>query len=359
MASIRKLKNGSFQVSAYLGKKRIRKCFRKKSEALKFKIHIENETLMKNNLGFIQPKIEIQKEIENFLAFRNDLRPNSIKKYTNFLRQFSIFCKKSNIIYVDDFSKEHARIFFNFLIQPRKDPKGSTERVLQAKPRTVNFYLTMAKRFFNEMKKKDLIKFNPFESIENIREEKKIPEYYSEDELKRFFNQPMKNSAKNAFVVLLNTGMRFGELANLQWADVDLENRLITIRHKENFSPKTINSNRVIPINDTLFDLLKKLYDESSKDIEDYVIKTEKGKKIRERNLYAYCNKIGKAAGISGSITLHKFRHTFASLLVKRGVRIEEIQKLLGHSSIKETLIYAHIEPQTLHSKVNLLNNLF
>lgn len=358
MASIRKLQNGSFQVSAYLGQKRIRKCFRKKTDAQKFKLEIENRLLHKNSNDQKSLRVEIKEEIENFLAYRSDLKPKSVKKYENFLRQFSIFCERSNIIYVDDFTKEHARIFYNILIQPRKDPKGSTERILKAKPKTINFYLTMARRFFKEMIKKDLIRTNPFDSIENIRVERKIPEYYSEDELKRFFNLPMKESARNAFLMFLNTGMRFGELANLQWSDIDMNNRLITIRSKDSFTPKTINSNRVIPMNDVVYKLLSALHNaETSKD--DYVIKTEKGKQIRERYLYAYCNKIGKAAGISGSITLHKFRHTFATLLVQRGVRIEEIQKLLGHSSIKETLIYAHIQPQTLHSKVNLLTNLF
>lgn len=357
MASIRKLQNGSFQVSAYIGQKRIRKCFRRKSDAQKFKLQIETQLTVKDSSNLTSRKTEIKTEIDNFLEFRNDLKPKSIKKYQNFLRQFLIFCERSNITFVDDFTREHARIFYNILIQPRQDPKGSTQRILKAKPKTINFYLSMARRFFREMIKKELIATNPFDAIDNIRVEKKIPEYYSENELKRFFGQPMKKSARNAFIMFLNTGMRFGELANLQWNDVDMINRLITIRSKDNFTPKTINSNRVIPMNDVVYDLLNTLYDENlNKD--DYVIKTENGKQIRERHLYAYCNKIGKAAGIRGAITLHKFRHTFATLLVQRGVRIEEIQKLLGHSSIKETLIYAHIQPQSLHSKVNLLTNI-
>lgn len=344
-------------MSAYIGQKRIRKCFRRKADAQKFKLQIETQLITIENQNFRYRKTEIKTEIDNFLAFRNDLKQKSIKKYENFLRQFSIFCERSDIIYVDDFTKEHARIFYNILVQPRQDPKGSTKRVLKAKPKTINFYLSMARRFFREMIKKELIATNPFDTVENIRVEKKIPEYYSEDELKRFFSQPMKESARNAFLMFLNTGMRFGELANLQWSDVDMTNKLLTIRAKDNFTPKTINSNRVVPMNDVVYNLLNNLYNEKL-NRDDYVIKTENGKQIRERHLYAYCNKIGKAAGISGKITLHKFRHTFATLLVQRGVRIEEIQKLLGHSSIKETLIYAHIQPQTLHSTVNLLTNI-
>lgn len=359
MATIRKLKNGSYQVSIYINKKRVRKCFQKWSEANAYKLKKENENLVSKKIsqGLLRPRAEIKSELHNILLSRPDLKPKTLVKYKNFVNQFQIFCEKLNIKYVDEFTNEHADIFYSVLVSPRKDPKGSTERILSAKPKTINFYLTMARRFFNDMMKRDLVVTNPFKHIQNLRAERKIPEYYTSEELKRFFNQEMKSSARNVFLMLLNTGMRFGELANLRWADIDFENKLITIRSRENFTPKTRNSNRIIPMNTTVFNILSSLYDKNIKD-EDFVMKSEKGQQIRERYLYGLCNKIGKKAEISGSINLHKFRHTFATHLVQRGVRIEEIQKLLGHSSIKETLIYAHVQPQSLHSKVNLLENL-
>jgi site-specific recombinase XerD len=80
---------------------------------------------------------------------------------------------------------------------------------------------------------------------------------------------------------------------------------------------------------------------------------------LRERKLYYVCNKIGKSAGVKGKISLHKYRHTFASQLVQNNVRIELIQKLLEHSSIKETMIYAHLKSDSLHDEVKILDRLF
>lgn len=362
MATIRKLKNDSYQVSGYIQNKRIRKCFPNYNEAKTFKLKLENESLLHKQIknGLVKPRIDIKSEILNIILSRIDIKPKTFVKYKYFVSQFQLFCENYKIVYADDFTKEHADIFNSILIRPRKDPKGSTDRILKAKPKTINFYLTMARSFFNELIKRDIINSNPFNHIKNLKAERKIPEYYSADELKRFFSQPMSEAVKNVFLMLLNSGMRFGELANLRWADIDLEQKLITIRERENFSPKTKNSNRTIPMNNVVYKLILSLY-EKNKNItsDDFVIKSEKGCQIRERYFYAVCNKIGKKAGIAGSINLHKFRHTFASHLVQRGVRIEELQKLLGHSSIKETLIYAHIQSQTLHSKVNLLENLF
>ena len=91
----------------------------------------------------------------------------------------------------------------------------------------------------------------------------------------------------------------------------------------------------------------------------DYPLCSVEGKKLRERKLYYVCQKIGTKAKISGKINLHKFRHTFASQLVQNNIRIEVVQKLLGHSSIKETMVYAHIRSECLHDDVKILDNLF
>ncbi len=70
------------------------------------------------------------------------------------------------------------------------------------------------------------------------------------------------------------------------------------------------------------------------------------------------CKKIAKEAGISSRAFLHKFRHTFATHLVRNRVPLERVQKLLGHSSITETLIYAHLIPDDMHEDVSVLNKL-
>lgn len=55
---------------------------------------------------------------------------------------------------------------------------------------------------------------------------------------------------------------------------------------------------------------------------------------------------------------IHKFRHTYATILVRKDVPLQEIKELLGHSSITETEIYTHNSSDHLHDKVNHLNNI-
>ncbi|MBR9978838.1 MAG: tyrosine-type recombinase/integrase [Bacteroidetes bacterium] len=89
-----------------------------------------------------------------------------------------------------------------------------------------------------------------------------------------------------------------------------------------------------------------------------YVFASPKGKQLRERLLLKVCKRIGEQAELTCRMFLHKFRHTFATYLVLDGVPLEDIKVLLGHSSIKETEIYAHHRPDDLHHQVRRLDGL-
>jgi integrase len=77
---------------------------------------------------------------------------------------------------------------------------------------------------------------------------------------------------------------------------------------------------------------------------------------------YQYQNNVSvsllSAAGIQAAATLHKFRHTYATLLILRGVPIQNIKELLGHSSVVQTEIYAHNKSDHSYPDVSKLDNL-
>lgn len=87
--------------------------------------------------------------------------------------------------------------------------------MLKPKPKTINFFLQTAKSFFKQEVIKNHIKKNPYLHVKCLKAEKPKPEYYTLNELMRFFSQEMHDAYRNAFVGWLLTGMCFGELANL------------------------------------------------------------------------------------------------------------------------------------------------
>jgi site-specific recombinase XerD len=88
---------------------------------------------------------------------------------------------------------------------------------------------------------------------------------------------------------------------------------------------------------------------------DDYVFKVKAAG--RSRNwMREQLIKIATKAGISDLTKLHTLRHTFASHLVMKGVDLPTVMKLMGHSDIQTTMIYAHLAPDHLAGAVNKLD---
>ncbi|MBP5403547.1 MAG: site-specific integrase [Elusimicrobiaceae bacterium] len=148
-------------------------------------------------------------------------------------------------------------------------------------------------------------------------------------------------------VVLLgaDAGLRRGEMADLKWEDVDFNNNQLYI------APNKTESHRFVPLTQDLRDALAKAQTSAKS---AYVIDLYKPRKGithgRPNYLTIHYAQIAKSCGVDSF--LHKLRHTFASQLVQNGVELYTVSKLLGHSSIQMTEIYAHMAPPTLHRAI-------
>ncbi len=108
---------------------------------------------------------------------------------------------------------------------------------------------------------------------------------------------------------------------------------------------------RTVPMNDTVANLLR------AKSLREGPVFN--GRRGRRANPHFVSKKFKEAVrnlGLDGRLHFHSLRHTFASLLVQRGVSLYEVQNLLGHSTVAVTQIYAHLQPSTLQSTVNKIS---
>ena len=147
--------------------------------------------------------------------------------------------------------------------------------------------------------------------------------------------------------------MRYDEAASLRWIDVDFEQNVLHVREREGFQPKTKNAIRSIPISDRLLRVLQELKEKPYSTT--FVFATETGRKIPERTALTKCKAAAAKAGIEVA-KLHKFRSSFASHLVMKGVLIQDVSRLLGHHSISETeAAYAYLVPTGMKPQVNVI----
>ncbi|MDR3666966.1 MAG: tyrosine-type recombinase/integrase [Ignavibacteriaceae bacterium] len=355
--AIRKNTSGSFAVDVYdQNKKRIVKTFAKKSDAIDYETKTKNEKREVRLINSDLKKAEVlfSEALLEFKNSKNNLSKKTVQKYSFIVTQFQEFADTEGIINLSDFNSDNATRLLQVLRKGKYD--SDSKKTITPKAKTINGFLLFIKAFFKEEEIKGRIVKSPMVHLKNLKEENIKPEFYTKEELKSFFAQEMNSSYRLIFQGLLYTGMRINELANVKWSDVDFDKKVIRVSRKDGFVPKTDNAERAIPINDKLLSSLNDI--KEGKDWSAYVFTSPRGDKLRERYTLTVCKDIAELAGISGRAFLHKFRHTFATHLVMNRVPIERVQKLLGHSSINETLIYAHLIPDDMHEDVSVLNNL-
>lgn len=164
---------------------------------------------------------------------------------------------------------------------------------------------------------------------------------------------------RNAIVLLIimNLGLRVGEALALEWNDVNFSDRIICINktlqcgiknndtndtayiNRVKKSTKTKSGIRFLQINDTVNYYLNELieYDKRNNIQSRYVCCKHTGEINNHKNLERCLKSICNRLNLDKHITLHTLRHTFGSTLIRRGVGIEVISKLMGHANISIT----------------------
>jgi integrase len=151
-------------------------------------------------------------------------------------------------------------------------------------------------------------------------------------------------------VLLLDTGARYSEIANIQWSQINLAERTISLWRSK------VSNESIIFMTDRVHDILTR-------------------RSLSPSGLHVFTNKAGAARGYSSvairkafsraglhDCTIHTLRHTHASRLIQNGLSVYEVRAVLGHTDIRTTMRYAHLEQVSVTQKardvINRLNSL-
>ncbi len=316
--------------------------------------------VMKKEFGFASNDITIESLIDKFLEYnRTNHRASTTKRYkavTDHLRRF-LSTKRKDIVRLSQMTPEVIEGYKAFRRDEWINPNGKsadTDHARQgARARTVNLELEGIKTMLNLAEKWDYLKVNPMKRVKPLKVDDKKPfRFLTSEECERFLAACPQNLYPMYFT-FLSTGMRKAELEHLRWNDIDLRSQKILIRRKADWQPKT--GEREIPMSDDLIELLEAIRKKSKPAVDDHVFNVL-GNGKSHNMLRTELIKIGIKAGIEGLTKVHTLRHTFASHLVMAGVDLPTIQKLMGHSDIETTMIYAHLAPDHLAKAVNKLS---
>lgn len=222
----------------------------------------------------------------------------------------------------------------------------------------INRTISSIKAIMGRAEKWGMVEKQNWAAVSKLKTPKGRVEFFTADEISRLLEYahtlaaefPIGKQPPWETVIMLGAraGLRRAEMHNLMWKDINFEKGILSVTPKKDWAPKDYEC-RDVAMCDDLRNYLQHLPHRGQ-----YVIYDRYGERLSLDSYTTYFrDKIVKKCGLTGNV--HKLRHTFASHLVQAGVDLYTVSKLLGHSTIQTTEIYAHLSPITLANAVSRL----
>lgn len=296
----------------------------------------------------IDEEIELKKQFANFLLYLRSEKNASTATETSYTTDFKIFLeflKKSNFpTNMRKLDTNEIRAYVVYLKNEKKYKNATVRRKINS-----------LKSFSKYLVEMDYIEKDPTRAIHAPKKEKRLPKYFTVEQLKRLF-ETAKNSREPyalrdyMFIkIIAKCGLRRSEAIKLNFSDADFDKNIIKVKGKG-------RKERVVPIDNELSDELF-IYLQSRLPLKnEAMFINSAGNRINAAKAQQIFTKLMQKAGLANTgLTLHSLRHSYATYLVKSGTDISKVQKLLGHEDIGTTIVYTHTNVEDLREDIEQL----
>tara|TARA_R100001082_G_scaffold58074_1_gene32133 strand:+ start:4529 stop:5539 length:1011 start_codon:yes stop_codon:yes gene_type:complete len=325
----------SWQVSVTKDGRRIRKTFRKLDEAQVFELECKAALISggplpveaKNHRSGVPATFGGMAEHIWKLEWSKQKAANAT--YSVMRLTCSYFGDDTEISSIDSYAIDQFKLYL--------ERQGN-------KPATVNRKLAIVSKVFRYAHRYGLIERKL--ELTKQREPRGRIKYYSREEEQEMLERMDDPDLRDFFIVLIDTGMRRGEVLSLEWEDVDLEQRTLTLA-----DPERIKSSitRLVPATVRVTAVLKSRLEQGEIRPFDFT--------GPQMDYAAACFKKCCPSEQDVSAIFHTCRHTFISRLVQNGVPIVAVKELAGHNDIRTTMRYSHLAPSNLVDAIATLEN--
>lgn len=297
-------------------------------------------------------RMDIQTLTEQFCDYSIYIKGYSKSTIRSYKSAIKFFSKSLAITELNEITEHNTRQFF---IDGRVDRNW--------KPATFLTYHKSLIVFFRYAVEKGYLAYNYIEAIETPKLNKSLPKKISTENAQKLLEVVLNYPHKNDFIryrnhaifcTFLYAGLRKSEVFNLGLTDIDLDNLTLLVRQGKGAK------DRFIPISHTLAISLRKYLKERNKlgkTCPIFFTSYNRNMGYTDSGLRRFVREIKIVSKID--FTIHRLRHTFATLMLEGGCDIYSLSKMMGHSDIKTTTIYLsttaeHLRGQMLKHPLNI-----
>lgn len=290
-----------------------------------------------NTQKIVLPEISNEKrlkinEFKNYLTSKR-YSENTVKVYSDSVTTFLRFFHDKLVEDIVNTDLEH---FNNEYILKQKLSSSFQNQVVNA-----------LKLFFKTIEKKSIV----VELLERPRQEHRLPNVLSKEEVKAILEAPRNLKHRAMLSLIYSCGLRCGELISLNILDIDSKRNLVLVKNSKG------KKDRIIPLSPKVLELLRDYF--KAYRPEKYLFEgAEKGKPYSSRSLQQVLKQALVSCKIKKPVTLHWLRHSYATHLLEAGTDLRYIQELLGHSSSKTTEIYTHVSTHNIQRIISPFDSL-
>lgn len=282
-----------------------------------------------------------EKMLKKFIVSKavEGLSERSLKTYNTAITMFLHSCNKL----LCDVTTDDIRVYLAY------------KKINNASGNYINLIRRSLSSLFQWCVDNEIMTTNPVKKIKSIRIEKKLRTSFSEDEMEILRCKATNLRNKAIIEFLYSTGCRVSEMCNANRSDIDFENGRVTVLGKGKKYRNVYLSSRCKSV------LREYLNIRVDKDAALFVSipqrfgRTEnigEVSRLKSSGVEVMLRELGKKCGIE-NVHPHRFRRTAATLALKRGMPIEQVQKMLGHESIETTTIYAQSNMEDVQASHN------
>ncbi|MFO0701538.1 MAG: tyrosine recombinase XerC [Nitrospira sp.] len=272
-----------------------------------------------------------------YLQVEQNASPETIRNYRSDLQQFTGFLRRTkkdtSPIRVETISTDDIRAHLHSL-----DRQGEKAASLARK-------LASLRSFFRFLLREEIVKTNPTETLRSPRLPKRLPRVLTKDDaaaLMTFPSGPSPLSLRDRALLetMYSTGARVSEVVGINLDDLDEADGIVSVKGKG-------RKERLVPIGDVALQAIRE-YRKSLKPTprtqhpSSPMFLNHRGGRLTTRSVAKMVARYSSRL-VSGGVSPHALRHSYATHLLDEGADLRSIQELLGHASLSTTQKYTHV----------------